>query len=148
MGKARVEMYSIEELLRLDHECGCSQRETARSSGLSAGAVNKLPRLAGQAGLAWPLPPDPDDAQLRVRLYGRPSRVAAKPPVGGDQFCCGAQGAEGSQDPDPARGVAGVPQAPRGRVQLQPVLRAVGAMEVAPLPSHAARAQGGREVVC
>ena len=73
MGKARVAMHSIEEVLRLHHECGCSQREIARSCGLSAGAVNKLLRLAGQAGLAWPLPPDLDEAQLQERLYGRPA---------------------------------------------------------------------------
>jgi len=73
MAKARVAMHSIEEVLRLHHECGCSQREIARSCGLSTGAVNKLLRLAGQAGLAWPLPADLDEAQLEERLYGRPA---------------------------------------------------------------------------
>ena len=48
-------MNSIREILRLHHECGRSQREVARSCGLSAGAVNKVLRLAGQAGLSWPL---------------------------------------------------------------------------------------------
>ena len=48
MAKARVAVSVIEEVLRLHHECGRSQREIARSCGLSAGAVNKLLRLAGQ----------------------------------------------------------------------------------------------------
>lgn len=73
MAKARVAMNVIEEVLRLHHECGRSQREIARSCGLSAGAVNKLLRLAGQAGVAWPLPADLDEAQLEERLYGRPA---------------------------------------------------------------------------
>lgn len=71
MAKARVAMNMIEEVLRLHHECGRSQREIARSCGLSAGAVNKLLRLAGEAGVAWPLPEDLDEAQLEERLYGR-----------------------------------------------------------------------------
>ena len=50
MAKARVAMNVIEEVLRLHHECGRSQREIARSCGLSAGAVNKLLR---PAWLAW-----------------------------------------------------------------------------------------------
>ena len=55
----------------MHHECGWSQRQIARSCGLSAGAVNKLLRLAGEAGLAWPLPPDLDERQLQDRLYGQ-----------------------------------------------------------------------------
>ena len=57
MDNARVAMHSIEEVRRLHHECGCLQREIARSCGLSAGAAVRTAR-----------------------------RVAAKPPVGGDRF--------------------------------------------------------------
>ena len=49
------------------------QREIARSRGLSTGAVNRLLRLAGQAGVSWPLPADLDEAQLEERLYGQPA---------------------------------------------------------------------------
>ena len=73
MSNARVAMDSIREILRLHHECGCSQREIARSCGLSVGAVNKLLQQAGQAGLAWPLEPDLDEGQLQERLYGGPA---------------------------------------------------------------------------
>ena len=70
MPRARIAMHSIQEILRLRHECDCSQREIARSCGLSTGAVNKLLQLAGQAGLGWPLPAELDEAALHERLYG------------------------------------------------------------------------------
>ncbi|MDE0260877.1 MAG: IS21 family transposase [Bryobacterales bacterium] len=73
MPRARIAMDSIQEILRLHHECGCSQREIARSCGLAAGTVNRLLQQAGQAGLEWPLPPDWDEAELHRRLYGGPS---------------------------------------------------------------------------
>lgn len=73
MPRARIAMHSIEEILSLRHECGCSQREIARSCGLSAGTVNKLLQLAGPAGLSWPLPPELDEAASQQRLYGRPA---------------------------------------------------------------------------
>ena len=73
MPRARVAMHSIQAILRLRHECGCSQREIARSCGLSSGTVNKLLRQARQAGLSWPLPPELDEAALQERVYGRPA---------------------------------------------------------------------------
>ena len=63
----------IEEVLRMRHECGRSQREIARACGLSAGGVNQLLQRADLAGLGWPLPADLDAEGLRERLYGRPS---------------------------------------------------------------------------
>ena len=86
MAKARVAMNVIKEFLRLHHECGRSQREIARSYGLSAGAVNKLLRLAGQAGVTWPLPAGLDEAQLEERLYGRPAGSARNRQLGGTDF--------------------------------------------------------------
>ena len=73
MPRARIAMHSIQEILRLRHECGCSQREIARSCGLATGTVNRLLWQAEQAGLEWPLPPDWDEAELHERLYGRPA---------------------------------------------------------------------------
>ena len=70
MSNARVAMDSIREILRMRHEGGRSQREIARSSGLSAGAVNKVLRLAREVGLAWPLEPEVDEGELQKRLYG------------------------------------------------------------------------------
>lgn len=73
MANARVAMHSVQEILRLYCECGCTQREIARSCGLSAGAVNKVLRLAREAGLSWPLPPDLDEREMQERLYGWPA---------------------------------------------------------------------------
>lgn len=66
-------MPSIEEVLELHHECGSSRREIARSSGLFAGAVNKLLCLAGKADSAWPSPADMNQMQLQHQLHGRPA---------------------------------------------------------------------------
>ena len=51
MPGARIATHSIGETLRLRHECGCSQREIARSCELAPGTVNRLLRQAEQAGL-------------------------------------------------------------------------------------------------
>lgn len=51
----RIPMHEITELLRLD-AAGLSQRQIAQSLGLSVGVINKYLQLAGQRGLAWPLP--------------------------------------------------------------------------------------------
>ena len=73
MPRGRMAMESIEEILRLHHECKRSQREIARSCGLSAGAVNGLLQRAARAGLGWPLPECMEAGQLHERLYGRPA---------------------------------------------------------------------------
>ena len=74
MPRGRVaNMYLIEEVLRLHHECGRSQREVARSCGVSLGSVNRLLRKAEAAGLGWPLPDGLDEAKLHEPLYGRPA---------------------------------------------------------------------------
>ena len=58
-------MHLIEDVLRLHHECGRSQREVARSCGVSLGTVNRLLRKAEAAGLGWPLPEGLDEEQLQ-----------------------------------------------------------------------------------
>ena len=73
MAKARVAMHAIDEILRLHHECGRSQREIALSCQMSVGGVNKILRLARKAGLGWPLPAGLEEAELEERLYGRPA---------------------------------------------------------------------------
>ena len=72
MPKARIAMHDIHEILRLRHECGRSQREIARSRGLSVGAVCKVLRRAREAGLTWPLPEGLEGKALEERLYGGP----------------------------------------------------------------------------
>lgn len=64
MADARVVMHSVQEILRLHRECGCSQRQIARSCGLSVGAVNRVLRLAREAGPPWPLPTDLEEPSV------------------------------------------------------------------------------------
>ena len=71
MSRGRVAMDLIKEVLRLHQVCGRSQREVARSCGVSLGTVNGLLKKAELAGLGWPLPEDLDEGQLHKRLYGR-----------------------------------------------------------------------------
>ena len=61
-------MHVLEEVLRLRHECGRSQREIARACGISAGAVNQVLQRAAQAG--GPLPAELEEEGLQERLYG------------------------------------------------------------------------------
>ena len=70
MARGRVAMNWIKEVLRLHQGCGRSQREVARSCGVSLGTVNGLLKKAEQAGLGWPLPEDLDEGQLHERCTG------------------------------------------------------------------------------
>ncbi len=80
MPRGRVaKMHLIEDVLRLHHECGRSQREVARSCDVSLGTVNRLLRKAEAAGLGWPLPEGLDEEQLQERLYGRPAGAQERP---------------------------------------------------------------------
>ena len=53
MPTRRMAMHVLEEVLRMRHECGRSQREIARACGLSAGAVNQVLQRAARAGVGW-----------------------------------------------------------------------------------------------
>lgn len=66
-------MHVLEEVLRMRHECGRSQREIARACGLSAGAVNQVLQRAARAGVGWPLPAELGEEGLQERLYGSPA---------------------------------------------------------------------------
>jgi transposase len=71
-------MRKIKEVLRLKFEAGLSHERIAAATGLSKGAVAKYVRRALSAGVAWPLAPEVDDAQLEARLFpGAPARVVA-----------------------------------------------------------------------
>lgn len=62
-------MRKIRQVLRLAHEARASQRRIAKSLGLSRDVVSDYLIRATAAGLAWPLPPELDDAQLEARLF-------------------------------------------------------------------------------
>lgn len=75
MARKGLPMRNVRQVLRLAWEAKLSQAEVARSCGLSKGAVNKYLRRAKEAGLAWPLAPDLDDAALEGLL-----RAKIRPP--------------------------------------------------------------------
>ena len=73
MPRNRIAMYRIEEVLRLRHEAGRSQREIASSCGMVQSSVHKVLAHARAAGLGWPLPAGLDEPALHELLYGRPT---------------------------------------------------------------------------
>ncbi len=78
MPTTRISMRQIKEVLRLKFAARLSHRQIARSLGLSVGVVAKYLTAATNAGLAYPLPAEMDDAQLRRAL-----RAATSPPAAG-----------------------------------------------------------------
>ncbi len=79
MPARRVKMRQTREILRLLIAHGQSARAVAKALGVSPTTVTKVERRAGEAGLAWPLPADMDDAELQVRLYGRREEPQLRP---------------------------------------------------------------------
>ncbi|MBK7357166.1 hypothetical protein [Propionivibrio sp.] len=71
-------MRKIRDVLRYRHSTGLSLDATARALNISKGVVAKYIRLAGAAGLSWPLPDELDDSGLEKLLY---RQVAARDPT-------------------------------------------------------------------
>ena len=67
MPQPRVSMRKIREILRL-HAAGLSSRQIAASAAVARSTVAECLRRAMQAGVAWPLPADADEAALEQRL--------------------------------------------------------------------------------
>ena len=59
--RGRIAMDHIEEILRLRHEAGRTQREIASGYGIAQSSVHKVLTHAKAAGLGWPLPEGLDD---------------------------------------------------------------------------------------
>ncbi len=62
-------MRKIEEVLRLHHECGRSDREIAQAVRASPTTVGDYLRRARLAGLAWPPPDGMSEAALEAALF-------------------------------------------------------------------------------
>jgi len=62
-------MRKIRDVLRYRHNAGLSLEAIARALKISKGVVAKYLRLAGAAGLTWPIPEELDDADLEKLLY-------------------------------------------------------------------------------
>jgi Homeodomain-like domain len=72
-------MRKISEVLRLKHELGLSERAIAASCGVVRSTVQEVLKRCREAGIAWPLPPDTDEAALYERLYPAAPRAVAMP---------------------------------------------------------------------
>ena len=57
------------EILRLKHEVGLTNRQIARSCGLTHPTVSNYLRRSAEAGLTWPLPEELDEDQLQALLF-------------------------------------------------------------------------------
>ena len=70
MAQERLLMRHIREILRLKWTLRRSHRETARSLGISAGAVASVVTRAAGLGLTWPEVDPLTEDDLDRRLYG------------------------------------------------------------------------------
>ena len=80
MAKKRIPMRKIKETLRLIHEVGLSQRQTAQAIRVPRSTVQDCLTRAAQAGVTWPLPPEVDDAALERLLYDRTAKACEARP--------------------------------------------------------------------
>ena len=71
-------MRKTAEILRLKHELGLTNRQIARSCGLSHPTFSRYLERAEDAGLTWPLPEDLDEDQLQKLLFAEDED--ARPP--------------------------------------------------------------------
>lgn len=76
MPRQRLSMRQIHEVLRLKWAAGLSERQIARSLGLSRPTVAAYVRRAQVAGLSWPLPEGLDAATLEQRLFPASATLA------------------------------------------------------------------------
>ncbi len=72
MATERLQVRKTREILRLKWVNGLSHRATARSLGISAGAVGKTMSRAKKAGLSWAEASAMSELELETRLYGAP----------------------------------------------------------------------------
>ena len=78
----RTDVRDLRSILRLTHEQGLSIRAVSERLGLSKTTVSTYLLRAREAGLAWPLPSDFDDAaieRLVFRRVGRPPQDLNEP---------------------------------------------------------------------
>ncbi len=73
-------MRKLKEMLRLHFELGLSNREIARSLGVSHSTVGDLLGRLRAAAVVWPLPAGLDEAALEAALYpGNTGKSRSRP---------------------------------------------------------------------
>ena len=81
MPAKRLAMRHIKEVLRLKWGQGLSQRQIARSLGISRPAVAAYLQRAEHAGLSWPVPEALDDPTIEQRLFPARPTASEQTPV-------------------------------------------------------------------
>ena len=84
MSRKRLSMRQVHEVLRLKWAVGLSDRQIARSLGLSRPTVAAYVQRAQVAGLSWPLPDGLDAATLEQRLFPPLPATGTLTPLGPD----------------------------------------------------------------
>jgi len=69
MAQKRLSMRKIQEILRLKHESGLSNRAIARACSISKETVKEYLAKASEAGLGWPLGEEMSEEALESLLY-------------------------------------------------------------------------------
>ncbi len=80
MANRRLSMRKIEEVLRLHHEGGRTNREIAQAVRASPTTVGEYLRRARLAGLAWPLPQGMTELALEAARFPMPAHARVKRP--------------------------------------------------------------------
>src|SRR5262245_2358188 len=82
MAAARISVRKLKEVIRLDGECGLSQRQIAESCQVAPSTVSEYLRRARLAGLTWPQVAALDERVVMERLFPpRPARTEAARPL-------------------------------------------------------------------
>ncbi len=142
MATERLPMRTIREILRLKWSLSRSHRETARSLGISAGAVASVVTRAAGLGLTWPTVEPLTEDELDRRLYGPRLAGAGQPRGAGPGLDPHRTAPEGRDARAPAPGVSGRPS---GRLPLLGLLRALPGVDASAAPVDAPGVQGRRE---
>jgi transposase len=79
MGKRRLSVRKIREVLRLKEGNVLSDRQVAGAVHVSPSTIADVVRRAAAAGLSWPLPEDMGDEELEALLYPKPEGERARP---------------------------------------------------------------------
>lgn len=78
MAQKRLSMRKIQEILRLKHESGLSNRAIARACSISKETVKEYLAKASEAGLSWPLGEEISEEALETLLYPPVIQVAGQ----------------------------------------------------------------------